>query len=35
VPVTVGVSDGQSTEVIGRGLRSGMAVVTELAGGAS
>lgn len=35
VPVTVGVSDGQSTEVTGGGLRGGMAVVTELSGGAS
>ncbi|MBK8594321.1 MAG: efflux RND transporter periplasmic adaptor subunit [Holophagales bacterium] len=35
VPVTVGVSDGQSTELTGGGLRAGTAVVTELSGGAS
>ena len=35
VPVTVGVSDGQSTEITGGDLRVGSAVVTELSGGAS
>jgi HlyD family secretion protein len=35
VQVTVGVSDGQSTEITGGGLRNGTAVVTELSGGAS